>query len=89
VERAPRAPHAYVVLADYRRRAYGKILVLARALLGSRPTSSVDLRRIDMHREAVLTALIPKLSCRGCRPNAPFADLLKLLRFMESKEFAN
>jgi hypothetical protein len=31
-----------------------------------------------MHREAALTALIPKLSCRGCRPNAPFAELLKL-----------
>jgi hypothetical protein len=33
-----------------------------------RTTSSVDLRKIDMHREAALTALIPKLSCRGCRP---------------------
>jgi hypothetical protein len=31
-----------------------------------------------MHPEAALTALIPKLSCRGCRPNAPFAELFKL-----------
>ncbi len=43
-----------------------------------RTTSGVDLRRLDWHRDAALTALIPKLSCRGCRPNAPFAELLKL-----------
>jgi len=42
-----------------------------------RTTSCVDLRRIDMNREAALTALIPKLSCRGCQPNAPFTELLK------------
>jgi hypothetical protein len=43
-----------------------------------RTTSCVDLRRIDMHREAALTALIPRLSCRGCRPHAPFAELVKV-----------
>jgi hypothetical protein len=25
-----------------------------------------------------VTSLIPALSCRSCRPNAPFAELLKL-----------
>jgi hypothetical protein len=43
-----------------------------------RTTSSIDLRQLDWHRDATVTALIPKLSCRGCRPNAPFAELLKL-----------
>jgi hypothetical protein len=32
---------------------------------------SVDLR----HRGAAATALTPALSCRSCRPNAPFAEL--------------
>jgi hypothetical protein len=43
-----------------------------------RTTSCVDLRKLDWHPNAAVTALIPKLSCRGCRPNAPFAELLKL-----------
>ena len=25
-----------------------------------------------------MTSLIPKLSCRNCRPHAPFAELVKL-----------
>jgi hypothetical protein len=29
------------------------------------------------HRAAV-TSLIPALSCRRCRPNAPFAELVRL-----------
>jgi hypothetical protein len=43
-----------------------------------RTTTSIDLRRIDRHRDAAITSLIPELSCRGCRPNAPFAELLRL-----------
>ena len=43
-----------------------------------RTTTSIDLRRIDRHRDAAITSLIPALSCRSCRPNAPFAELLKL-----------
>ena len=43
-----------------------------------RMTSSIDLRRLDWHRDAAVTALIPKLSCGACRPNAPFAESLKL-----------
>lgn len=42
-----------------------------------RNTSSVDLRRLDWHRDAMLTGLIPSLSCR---PNAPFAELVRLSR---------
>jgi hypothetical protein len=43
-----------------------------------RTTQSVDLRTIDRHRDASVTSLIPALSCRSCRPNAPFAELLRL-----------
>jgi hypothetical protein len=43
-----------------------------------RTTQSVDLRAIDRHPDATVTSLIPALSCRSCRPNAPFAQLLRL-----------
>ena len=36
-----------------------------------RTTGDVDLRTLDWHRGAAVTALIPALSCRSCRPNAP------------------
>jgi hypothetical protein len=45
-----------------------------------RTTQSVDLRRIDRHRDAAITSLIPALSCRSCRPNAPFAELIGLAK---------
>jgi hypothetical protein len=35
-------------------------------------------RTLDWYRGAAVTALIPSLSCRSCRPNAPFAELLQL-----------
>ena len=38
------------------------------------PPGAVDLRRLDWHRGAAVAALIPSLSCRSCRPNAPFAQ---------------
>lgn len=43
-----------------------------------RTTQSVDLRRLDRHRDAAVTSLIPSLSCRSWRPNAPFAELVRL-----------
>ena len=45
---------------------------LARA---ARPAG--DLRRLDRHHGAAMTALSPALSCRSCRPNAPFAELVR------------
>jgi len=36
--------------------------------------SCVDLRTIDRHCGTAVTSLIPSLSCRSCRPNAPFAE---------------
>ena len=45
-----------------------------------RTTQSVDLRTLDRHPHTAVTSFIPALSCRSCRPNAPFAELLRLSR---------
>jgi hypothetical protein len=45
-----------------------------------RSISSIDLRRLDRHPDAAVSSLIPSLSCRSCRPNAPFAELVRLSR---------
>jgi hypothetical protein len=45
-----------------------------------RSTSAIDLRTLDRHHDAAVTSLIPALSCRSCRPNAPFAELVRLSR---------
>jgi hypothetical protein len=45
-----------------------------------RTIKAVDLRTLDRHRDAAVTSLIPALSCRSCRPNAPFAELVRLSR---------
>jgi hypothetical protein len=45
-----------------------------------RTTNAIDLRTLDRHRVAAVTSLIPALSCRSCRPNAPFAELVRLSR---------
>jgi hypothetical protein len=43
-----------------------------------RSTQTVDLRTLDRHPWSALTGLIPALSCRSCRPHAPFAELVRL-----------
>ena len=43
-----------------------------------RTTNAIDLRALDRHRDAAVTSLIPALSCRSRRPNAPFAELMWL-----------
>jgi len=45
-----------------------------------RMPSGIDLRPLDRHPDAAVTSLIPALSCRSCRPNAPFAQLVRLSR---------
>ena len=45
-----------------------------------RTTQALDVRKLDRHRDAAVTSLIPALSCRSCRPHAPFAELVKLSR---------
>ena len=45
-----------------------------------RMVSAIDLRALDRHPDAAVTCLIPMLSCRSCRPSAPFAELLRLSR---------
>jgi len=51
-----------------------------------RSTRAIDLHALDRHREAALTSLIPALSCRSCRPNAPFAELVQLSRLSIADE---
>jgi hypothetical protein len=41
-------------------------------------TQLVDLRRLDRHPDTMVTGLIPALSCRTCRPHAPFAEIVRL-----------
>jgi hypothetical protein len=45
-----------------------------------RTINAIDLRTLDRHPDAAVTSLIPALSCRSCRPNAPFAELVRLSR---------
>ena len=45
-----------------------------------RTTTAIDLRTLDRHRAAAVTSLVPALSCRSCRPNAAFAELVRLSR---------
>jgi hypothetical protein len=51
-----------------------------------RTTGDVDLRTLDWHRGAAVTALIPALSRRSCRPNAPFAELVCLSKSSVAEE---
>jgi hypothetical protein len=43
-----------------------------------RTTRDIDLRTLDLHRDAAVTSVIPSLSCRSCRPHAPFTELVRL-----------
>src|SRR5215208_432363 len=45
---------------------------------GCRQVKQVDLRTLDRHRQTTLHGLIPKLSCKNCKRNPPFAKLLRL-----------
>jgi hypothetical protein len=80
VERAPSEAHADAILANNRSGDHGTILVLGVRCPACRTTQAVDLRTLDRHRDAAVTSLIPALSCRSCRPNAPFAELVRLSR---------
>jgi hypothetical protein len=42
------------------------------------PTQAVDPSALDRHPDATVTSLISALSCRSCRPNPPFAKLVRL-----------
>jgi hypothetical protein len=52
-----------------------------------RTTGDVDLRTLDWHRGAAVTALTPALSCRSCRPNAPFAELVCLSKSSVAEDY--
>src|SRR3974377_1732378 len=46
----------------------------------SQTITAIALPGPDRHPNAAVTSLIPALSCRSCRPNAPFAELVRLSR---------
>ena len=52
-----------------------------------RTTGDVNLRTLDRHPDAAITSLIPALSCRSCRPNAPFAELVRLSKTSVAEEY--
>src|SRR5580704_9651132 len=58
-----------------------------RARCPARTTGDVELRALDWHHGAAVTALTPALSCRSCRPNAPFAELVCLSRVSLAEEY--
>jgi len=47
---------------------------------GCGTVKEIDLGKIDRHPDASIASLIPDLSCRMCRPHAPFAQLRRLTR---------
>jgi len=49
--------------------------------------NEIDLRTLDRHPDAAITSLIPALSCRLCRPDAPFAELVQLSRLSITDEW--
>jgi hypothetical protein len=51
-----------------------------------RTTGDVDLRALDWHRGAAVTAITPALSCGSCRPNAPLAELVCLSKSSVAEE---
>ena len=52
-----------------------------------RTIGNIDLRALDWHHSAAVTALTPALSCRSCRPNAPFAKLVCLSKASLAEEY--
>ena len=80
MERAPSQANADAVLANDRRCNQVTLLVLRVRRPACRTASAIDLRLLDRHRDAAVTSLILMLSCRSCRSNAPFAELVRLSR---------
>ena len=64
------------ILADYPSCHRRAVLVP----VGPLSCLSDHLRALDRHHDAAVSSLIPALSCRSCRPNAPFAEFVRLSR---------
>jgi hypothetical protein len=80
LERASGQADADAVLADNRRSHQSGYWFVWVKCPACHMTSAIDLRGLDRHSDAAVTSLIPALSCRSCRPNAPFAELVRLSR---------
>jgi hypothetical protein len=85
--RAPGQADADAVLADDWRRHHGRLLVHAGALPDLPDNRRRHLRTLDWHLGAAVTALTPALSCRSCRPNAPFAELVCLSKSSVAEDY--
>jgi len=55
----------------------GTTITAGHWFLGRAARPAGDLRWLDRHHGAAVTVLTPALSCRSCRPNAPFAELVR------------
>jgi hypothetical protein len=64
--------------AAIRRETDAQVLEDAERLIGAR--NERQARRMPLLFAPTMTSLTPSLSCRSCRPNAPFAELIRLSR---------
>jgi hypothetical protein len=78
MERPARSADADAVFANDGRRHRRAALVPVGPLPGLPDDKCDRSARLDRHRDAAITSLIPALSCRSRRPHAPFAELLRL-----------
>ena len=95
-ERRPTDAHAERLIAAWNERQAKRMPMLFAPTIGAaitagywflwvrcpacRTTNAIDLRTLERHHDAAVTSLIHSLSCRSCRPNAPFAELVRLSR---------
>jgi hypothetical protein len=64
-----------------------KIAHFQQVMRACRATGDVDLRTLDWHHGAAVTALTSALSYRSCRPNAPFAELVCLSKSSVAEQY--
>ena len=83
---APSRQDAHALLADDWSRHCLPALVSWMRCPACRCTGDVDLRGLNRHPDAAVSSLIPALSCRSCRPRAPFAELVKLSKISIADE---
>jgi hypothetical protein len=80
LERTASQTNADAVFADHWRRHRRRLLVSVGALPGVPDYQRHRPAPARSHHDAAITSLIPALSCRSCRPNAPFAEVVRLSR---------
>jgi hypothetical protein len=79
LERAGESGTPAVVLPDDRHAIAPPVQIMV-LCPGCQTVGTVDLRTLDYDQDAPISALIPKLSCRRCCPDPPFACIVGLRR---------